>query len=519
MTRFTSLATLALTLGCSIGCGSTENPRSAPAAPGGSAGTSAALGGETSGGQTSAGATSSSGGEGGSLPAGGGVGGSVSTTIQFTNYQVTGSWPELQADVAQAPGKLSYQKIQVSDLFLAESCAIADYNDDGQPDISSGRRWYQGPDFTVEHIYRDGHEELPRDGLGQEIDTGISDDWADFAWDMNGDGFADIINIANVYGGGFQNPNPAPAALEPGSAYWYQNPASGWEADPKWERHLIHDDLLHEQRGIVDVNGDGKPEIFGACRGCNPNQTKGYYSADWTDTTKKWTYTPITGTIEFPFGGTGLMHGLGFGDVNGDSLPDMLDREGIWMQDPNGGPWQLLKFNLYDGDPFPNRGGAHMYAWDIDGDGDQDVFSADWAHGEGLAWYEQTPGGAQPFIKHQFMGSLDELANYTVYFTEPHAVQVVDMDGDGVRDIVTGKKRYAHPNGYGDPDLEGAPVVYVFRTVREQAGVSGAAHFEPFLVDDVAGVGSQIGIGHANLDGILDICVATKVGIYVFLGQ
>jgi hypothetical protein len=26
-------------------------------------------------------------------------------------------------------------------------------------------------------------------------------------------------------------------------------------------------------------------------------------------------------------------------------------------------------------------------------------------------------------------------------------------------------------------------------------------------------------IGHANTDGILDICVATKVGLAVFLGQ
>jgi hypothetical protein len=33
------------------------------------------------------------------------------------------------------------------------------------------------------------------------------------------------------------------------------------------------------------------------------------------------------------------------------------------------------------------------------------------------------------------------------------------------------------------------------------------------------GVGSQLAIGHVNTDGILDICVATKVGLAVFLGQ
>jgi hypothetical protein len=33
------------------------------------------------------------------------------------------------------------------------------------------------------------------------------------------------------------------------------------------------------------------------------------------------------------------------------------------------------------------------------------------------------------------------------------------------------------------------------------------------------GVGRQIGIGHVNTDGIIDLCVATKVGLAVFLGQ
>jgi len=39
------------------------------------------------------------------------------------------------------------------------------------------------------------------------------------------------------------------------------------------------------------------------------------------------------------------------------------------------------------------------------------------------------------------------------------------------------------------------------------------------LVDAEVGVGQQIAIGHLNQDGILDICVATKLGLYVFLGE
>jgi hypothetical protein len=93
------------------------------------------------------------------------------------------------------------------------------------------------------------------------------------------------------------------------------------------------------------------------------------------------------------------------------------------------------------------------------------------------------------------------------------------MDGDGVPDIITGKERFAHPMGQGDADQLGIPYVYVFKTVRDMPGVSGAAHFEPHLVDNVAGVGMQLAVGHANIDGIMDVCVATKLGLCVFLGR
>jgi hypothetical protein len=33
------------------------------------------------------------------------------------------------------------------------------------------------------------------------------------------------------------------------------------------------------------------------------------------------------------------------------------------------------------------------------------------------------------------------------------------------------------------------------------------------------GVGRQFPVGHANTDGILDLCVATRVALAVFLGK
>jgi hypothetical protein len=187
-----------------------------------------------------------------------------------------------------------------------------------------------------------------------------------------------------------------------------------------------------------------------------------------------------------------------------------------------------------------------MFTADFDGDNDMDIFSAMGAHHWGLAWYEQT--APNTFTRHQFMGTTDEVGNYpnnnNIAFSEPHAAQVADMDGDGVPDVVSGKMRFAHPIAENDPDAQGACTagagtgcsydaqgkctpnsgdscnyLVVFKGVRDTPGTSGAFHFEAHLVDTESGVGRQFSVGHANTDGKVDICVASKLGLYVFLGQ
>ena len=61
-----------------------------------------------------------------------------------------------------------------------------------------------------------------------------------------------------------------------------------------------------------------------------------------------------------------------------------------------------------------------------------------------------------------------------VTFTELHALTIADIDGDGIQDIVTGKRHWAHLESYTDPDPHGAPVLYWFRTVRSAKAPGGA---------------------------------------------
>jgi hypothetical protein len=420
----------------------------------------------------------------------------------------------------------------VTAQYLAESCAIGDYDNDGEPDVSSGRRWYAGPDFKTAHIFRDGHEVLPSAGASGEIYTGVSDDFSDFAFDMNADGWTDIINISNPDAPEASNPTPTPAPQTHATAYWYENPGAPGvsSATSAWKPHLMHDDVRLEQHGFMDVDGDGRPEFYGACKDCTPVQTKGYYYADWSQPGNKWSYRAVTQHYNFPFGGKGWLHGMGFGDVNGDGKPDLLERGGAWLDvtsaTPNVTPCPAtgcgwVQMNFYDGVVGDNRGPSHMYSYDIDGDGDNDVIAADWAHGFGLAWYEQTT--PLKFERHQFVGSdtAADLAQYGFTFSQLHAMELVDMDGDGIADLVTGKMHFADPLDQNDPDPQGRPVIYVFK-IKRTPGNGGPVTFERHEVDTTAstpGVGRQFAVGHLNNDGIMDLCVATKLGLYVFLGQ
>ena len=97
-------------------------------------------------------------------------------------------------------------------------------------------------------------------------------------------------------------------------------------------------------------------------------------------------------------------------------------------------------------------------------------------------------------------------------FSQLHAVAMADIDGDGLDDIVTGKRRWAH-GIKGDVEPNAPPVLYWFRLERDG---KGGATFVPHLVDDDSGVGTQVTVADLNADGRPDIVVANKRGVFAF---
>jgi hypothetical protein len=397
---------------------------------------------------------------------------------------------------AAEPAIHAFQKSHLSDQFWAEGANGGDFNRDGVTDIVYGPYWWEGPDWKRRHEYApatktfqlkntDGSEKtIPgfEGALGKN--NAYSDNFFAFSYDFNGDGWTDILIL------GF-----------PGDkSTWYENPRGG---AGHWKRHDILDVTDNESPTFTDLISDGRPEIV-----CSSKGAYGYAAADWADPAKPWTFHRISPNNNYHK----FTHGMGVGDVNGDGRKDLLEKNGWWEQ-----PASLAGDPVWTFHPVVfGVGGAQMHAYDVNGDGRNDVITSLAAHGFGMAWFENVlENGKAVFKEHIFMNKEPHENRYGVRFSQLHAVDLVDMDGDGLKDIVTGKRFWAH-GATGDPEPNAPSVLYWFRLVR---GPSKAVDFVPYLIDDNSGVGTQVVAADINGDKKPDIIVGNKKGVFVFTHQ
>ncbi|MCA9064892.1 MAG: VCBS repeat-containing protein, partial [Planctomycetaceae bacterium] len=346
-----------------------------------------------------------------------------------------------------------------------------DINGDGLADLVYGPHWYAGPTFErAAEIYP----------AAPQNRNGYSDHFFHWVFDFDGDGHQDVLTAGFPGTPGYVYRNPGPKNL-----------------DELWERFTVADQVSNEAPQFADITGDGIPELI-----CTRDGHYGFYVRDSAKPLDAWTFLPISEAVApKPFG-----HGLGVGDLNGDGRPDMLARDG-WFAQP-----EVISADVrwtFHPHEFA-RASADMFAYDVDGDGDSDVITSLSAHDYGLAWFENksvADNGDIVFERHLLMGDKPEDSPYGLLFTELHAVQLADMNGDGLKDIVTGKTYWSHHTQ--SPMWDAGAVVYWFELKRND---DGSVDFVPHRADGAAGIGRGLTVVDVNDDGLLDIVTGGMVG-------
>ena len=370
-----------------------------------------------------------------------------------------------------------YTKLVLSDQFYAEGAYYGDFNKDGFLDVVAGPFWYEGPDFTKKH------EIFTPESFDPE---GYSDCFGMFVADLNGDGWDDV----------FVCPHPGT------HSYWYENPRG---KDGHWKKHMALEELGNESQEWVNMTGNGKSgPIYNTMQGL-----MGYGTYEIKDGNPEWTFHAVTPKDDYFQRYT---HGIGAGDINGDGRFDMLESRGWWEQpeNPSETPWKFHPAEFA-------QGGAHLLVFDVDGDGLNDVVCAWNCHIYGLVWHKQIRDndGNISWKRTEILPIEPDKHPGALSFSQMHAFVFADMNGDGLPDIVTGKRWWAH-GSKGDVEANNPSVLYWFELKRDG---QGGATFIPHQIDDNSGVGTQVCTADLNGDNVPDIIVSNKKGTFVFLSE
>ena len=373
----------------------------------------------------------------------------------------------------------TFKKFRLTDKFYAEGAYYADFNKDGKLDVVAGPFWYEGPDFPKKHEICPPKAYDPQGLLGQ---------------------------LPHLYGR-FQRRRLARRALcaLPGKeAYWYENPAG--KGGP-WKQHLALKDVGNESPMWVDINGDGRPELI-----YNTTGYLGYATYDPAKPDEPWIFHAVTPKGDYQR----YTHGIGCGDINGDGRMDIVEVDGWWEQPGRHSGERALDHCTPSSSPRP---ASQMFVYDVDGDGLNDVITA-LALPPATAWYGTSRSAPQG--RNHLAAARDPAAQArpeiraTCESAKCTRVDLVDMNGDGLKDIVdrqailgprSARRRRAQCAGRCFTGSScGATSKRACSSFRTRSTTTRASACQVTAVD-------------LNGDGIPDVIVSNKKGTFIHLSQ
>jgi hypothetical protein len=380
--------------------------------------------------------------------------------------------------------------------------AIGDVNGDGRPDLIVGGRasgglvWYEGPAWTKHVVSGEGnfstdHEVADIDGDGRNdivslLVTGLvwfrAPEW-EMKWvdrqplhdvevaDLNRDGRPDLVARGqSAFGGGGSSVivylqadggawNRLELAVPAGeglavsdidgdgwtdiviNSMWLRNPGG----QGSWQSHRFTSSWTwpHAAIAVHDINGDGRLDIVLA-----PSELAGTdYRLSWfeapEDRRQEWHEHIVEDRIET------VHHALAVGDMDRDGRPDIVTatmHQGraphevkVYLNGNQGRAWEKKR--------VATSGSHNLRLADLDGDGDLDIFGANWsgAHQPVEIWSNQVCSAEQGCPKWRRHVIDKDRPGKAVF------VNAADLDGDGFKDVTAGGFWYRNPGRVGAP--------------------------------------------------------------------